>query len=100
MKAIYKAPGKMPELVDIPNTLDALQEIVGGRIESLTYSNDAAVICNQDGAGLEYNTHFLGADFYGPIILVGVSGDEMIDFPAKNISICFYALRVLGENAE
>ena len=30
MTAIYKAPGCAPEVIDIPNTLEALQEKVGG----------------------------------------------------------------------
>ena len=30
MTAIYKAPGQKPEIIDIPNTLEALQEKVGG----------------------------------------------------------------------
>lgn len=30
MRAVYKEPGKLPEIIDVENTLNALQEKVGG----------------------------------------------------------------------
>ena len=32
MKIIYKAPGRSAEVRDVPNTLEALQGLVGGYI--------------------------------------------------------------------
>ena len=34
-------PGKAPEQVTIPNTLKAMQELVGGHIEVINYQGDA-----------------------------------------------------------
>lgn len=48
MKAIRKEPGCAPELIDIDNTLKALQTEVGGYIETVTIASDAVVICNED----------------------------------------------------
>lgn len=49
-------PGKAPEQVTIPNTLKAMQELVGGYIEVINYQG-ACLICNEDGKllGLEPN---------------------------------------------
>ena len=48
MKAIRKKPGCEPELIDIDNTLAALQQEVGGYIETVTIASDAVVICNEE----------------------------------------------------
>lgn len=77
MQVIRKDPGKPPRLVEIPNTLKALQQAVGGPIETVTFYVDATIICNEAGRlmGLPYNCRFLGIDFVGPILVVGVDGD-------------------------
>lgn len=49
MKIIYKAPGLPAEIRDVPNTLEALQGLVGGYIETVTVATDAAIICNEEG---------------------------------------------------
>ena len=81
MKVIYKAPGSAPELRDIPNTLEELQSTVGGYIETVTFANDACVICNEEGRllGLPFNCTFLGASFVGPILIVGIEGEDFAD---------------------
>ena len=83
MTAIYKAPGKAPEIIDIPNTLEALQEKVGGYIETVTFATDACIICNEEGRlkGMEDNCWLMGVHFCGPILIVGVDGEEFADMP-------------------
>lgn len=83
MKAIRKKPGCAPELIDIDNTLKALQTEVGGYIETVTVASDAVVICNEDGVlrGLPYNCRFVGVDFVGTILVVGSNKDEFCDVP-------------------
>ena len=49
MKAIRKKPGCAPELVEVENTLKALQQEVGGYIEVITLPYGAALICNEEG---------------------------------------------------
>lgn len=78
MQVIRKDPGKPPRLVEIPNTLKALQHAVGGPIEAVTLAQNAVIICNEEGRlmGLPHNCRFLGIDFVGTILVVGVDGDE------------------------
>lgn len=85
MKVIIVRPGEMPKYENIENSLPELQKIVGGYIETVTFASDACIICNEEGRlkGLEYNFNFCGVDFFGPVIFVGVKGDEFTDYPGK-----------------
>ena len=81
MKVIRKKPGAQPELIDIDNTLKALQTEIGGYLETVTIASDAVVICNEEGVllGMPYNCRFFGVDFVGPILVVGRNKDEFCD---------------------
>ena len=82
MKVIRKKPGCEPEVIDIDNTLKALQAEVGGRIETVSIA-DVVIICNEEGrlCGLPYNCRFVGVDFVGTILVVGRDRDEFCDVP-------------------
>lgn len=49
MKAVRKKPGEPPEIVDVENTLEALQAEVGGYIESFQTARDCTILCNEKG---------------------------------------------------
>lgn len=69
-------PGKAPEEVTIPNTLDAMQQMVGGYIE-VVYLEDACLVCNEEGKliGLEGNRRVGNDIIAGTFLLVGDHGD-------------------------
>ena len=83
MKVVVKDTGKPPYDAEIPNTLRALQSVVGGYIETVTVFADMCIICNEEGRmrGLAQNCNICGIDFVGTIILAGVDGDEFTDCP-------------------
>ena len=89
MRVIYKAPGLPAEIRDVPNTLEALQELVGGYIETVTVATDAAIICNEEGRliGLEPNCTLLGVHFVGSIVVAGVAGEEFTDLPEDGVKV-------------
>ena len=78
-----KMPGKAPEKRTIPNTLEALQEIVEGYIETVTLEPDLVAICNEDGRMLSqpFNCFVYEMPIVGPIIFAGVNGEEFTDCP-------------------
>lgn len=78
MQVVRKDPGKPPVITQVKNTLEALQQAVGGPIETVTLARDAVIICNEEGRlmGLPHNCRLLGIDFVGTILVVGVDGDE------------------------
>ena len=82
MKAIKKEPGEQPRIVSIQNTLEALQEAVGGRIETVRLFEDACLVCDEEWRlkGKPYN-NILGVEFGGTVLLVGENGEEFCDVP-------------------
>lgn len=86
MKAL-KLEGRTHEVIEIENTLEALQTAVGGYIETVRLRvGNAVMIVNEEGLllGLPYNTAasgFAGQPIVGTAIIVGVNGDEFTDIP-------------------
>ena len=88
MKIIIKEPGQRPRATEIENSLSALQQAVGGYIETLTFTEDCCIICNEEGRlqGLPYNLTFGGMSFVGTVLFVGVKGDEFADLCERKIN--------------
>lgn len=80
MKVLIKKVGEPWKVVEIENTLEALQQAVGGYIETVTFKN-AAVIRDKEGRlkGKKYNTSVCGVPFVGDILMVGVKDDDFCD---------------------
>ena len=78
MQVVCKSPGRPPVITQVKNTLEALQQAVGGPIETVTLARDAVIICNEEGwlRDLPFNCRFCGINFVGTILVVGVDGDE------------------------
>lgn len=96
MKAIIKEPGKKTRITEIENNLSALQQAVGGYIETLTFTEDCCIICNEEGRlqGLPYNLTFGGMSFVGTVLFVGVAGDEFADLSERKINFLMQCLEV------
>ena len=82
IKVLVKHPHEHPELQEIENSLEALQMIVGGHIETVTF-NDIVVICNEEGRIQALDPNVAG--FVGTIIFVGVDGTDFADVPEDRI---------------
>lgn len=87
---IIKNPGRRAEPREIPNTLEELQGIVGGYIETVRFASDCLIICNEEGKlrNMEPNLFLCGELFVGPIILCGVDGEEFDDIPMPYDMFC------------
>ena len=80
MKAIYKAPGRHPELINIGSTAASLREKLGGEFLAYPVLKGAMVLCRKEDPSLPYNVHFMGDSWHGPILLTGRGdGDSFID---------------------
>lgn len=86
MKAL-KCIGFRVEEIEIENTLEALQNIVGGYIETVTLTQEKAVmIVNEEGMLLGYGINpvaslIAGTKIVGPALIVGVDGEEFCNIP-------------------
>ena len=47
IRVLYVQPGKYPEEIKIPNTLETFQKYVCGSIESVRLDRDDYIICNE-----------------------------------------------------
>ena len=91
-----KEPGSGPRIEPLfDNTLYAFQQAVGGYIETVTIADDLVLICNEEGRinGSPYNVTIGGCDFYGPVLAVGIAGDEFASVKGVIVSMVLNMLR-------
>lgn len=80
ISVLYIQPNKYPKLIEIDNTLEAMQEKVGGYIEHLMpFEDDTAIICNEEGKimGLPLNRAIYEED--NEIVEI-IAGDFLIAY--------------------
>ena len=87
IKIIVKKPNEAPFIDIIPDTLQAMQKLVGGYIETVSIASNLVVVGNEEGRlmNLPYNCSVFGIDFCGTIFLIG--RDEKWDFADVPISL-------------
>lgn len=94
--AVIKEPGKAPRVEPLlENSLDALQQVVGGYIETVTFATDLVIICNEEGLlrRLPFNCEIGGHGFLGTIVAVGARGEEFASLKAKHVPL---VLKMMG----
>ena len=93
IKVLIVEPGKDPYPMEIPNTLESLQHMVGGLIQAL-YLPDAAIICNDEGKliGLPWNRPLFdeNGNIYdviaGTFLVAGLTEDDFGSLTEEQIS--------------
>lgn len=85
IRVIIKKPGEAAYMTVIENSLEKLQKIVDGYIETVTIAEDLVIICNEEGKlkKMPYNCEILGVEFLGPIVFAGVDSDEFANIPVS-----------------
>lgn len=80
MKAIAIRPGEKLQVIEIENSLKALQDFVGGYIQAVPVG-DQVVICNEEGRlqGHKVCATVDGIDFVGSILIVGNGEEDFTD---------------------
>ena len=73
LKIVYKEVGKDPVVMEIEDTLEAKQKIVGGLIEVVPFKDDLLLICNEEGKILNQKPNIdMGYDYIaGNCFIVG-----------------------------
>lgn len=86
IRIFIKRPDVAVEAIEVPNTLEALQELVGGYIEAIPLFPNIVVIVNEEGVlkGLPFNMYLSGHCLCGPVLFVGVKGEEFFHAPFHN----------------
>ncbi|MBD5085682.1 MAG: DUF3846 domain-containing protein [Clostridiales bacterium] len=78
IRVLKVEPGRLPEEITMPNTLEAFQAAVGGYIEVLDLGGDAVLVCNEEGklAGLPANRRVCGDTIAGIFLITGSADGE------------------------
>ena len=102
IKGLLIKPYELPEEIEINNTLEAKQKLVGGYIECVYLSNDDSVvlICNEEGKinGMKLNRD-IGYDIIaGPFLILGDDYDNRDFKSLDEKQILKYKMR-FGENS-
>ena len=73
LKVLYLEVGKKPKVIEIDDTLEAKQDLVGGLIEVIPYRRNLVLICNEEGKinELEPNLNLKGDIIVGNCFIVG-----------------------------
>ena len=80
ISVVLVEPGKYPRLVEIEDSLEAMQSLVEGNIEEyMPYEDEVAIICNEEGKmnGMTLNRAIYSDD------------KEMLDIIAGKFFICY-----------
>lgn len=77
-------PGEPPKRKEIPNTLKAFQQEVGGYIQSVRFADGMELICNEEGRLLDLPENRLG--IRGTFFLVRTQGEEFVSLTDDDIS--------------
>ena len=78
--------GFLISMIDLENTLPAMQQVIGGKIETTTLRDDGVMISDRDALPKErpYNnlaSLIAGTSIYGDAVIVGAEGDAFCDIP-------------------
>ena len=85
MKILIVEPERHPRIAEIPHTLEAMQQTVGGYIE-ITYpwSDPIALVCDEEGLlkHLPFNRLVApGSAIFGTFFLCGIGEEDLTDLP-------------------
>lgn len=89
LKAILKKPYKNPAVIEIDNSLKALQEAVGGYIETVDIGCGVMLLCDEESKqkGLAPNIELRYDFVVGDVLFVQDGGEgEFTDLSEKNIA--------------
>ena len=92
IKVLVVEPMKPCRVEELPDTLEAMQKIVGGHIEAV-YLPDAAIVCNEDGKGLglPYNRPLMDESglpydvLCGTFFVAGVGEEDFVSLTEEQI---------------
>ena len=89
MRILKIEPGKHAYEKEIENTLESIQEEVGGGIFQVLYMDDGAILCyNDEGKllGMEMNRRLCDDIICGPFFMVGDGNEDFTSLSDEQLS--------------
>lgn len=87
IKVLIVEPIMDPNLKEIDNTLENMQDIVGGLLQFIQIEDDVVIICNEEGKSLNLEVNKIIKDdiICGTFIILGQKDKECISLTDKQI---------------
>ena len=79
IKLVVQNPGEISRVVTVPNTLEAMQEVIGGYIETVTLPNGLVLVMDEEGRlkGLRENVRCVQfGTIVGRIFITAAEGES------------------------
>ena len=87
MRVYVKHPGCNWMELNISGSLEDLQALVGGHIETVPLMHDEIMLVNEEGRVYDLPVNKVGKSVYrGSVVLVGVDGEEFTDAPKMSMA--------------
>ena len=87
MRILIVAPDRYPRIAEIPHTLEAMQQTVGGYIEITSpWRDPVALVCDEEGLLKQLPFNRLVAPqsaIFGPFFLCGIGEEDLTDLPEE-----------------
>ena len=88
IKIVYQFPGELSRIVTIPNTLKAMQKLVGGYIETMSLPNGLVIVIDEEGRlkGLHENVRCVRyGTIVGTLFITAADGEEFRSLTTEEI---------------
>lgn len=91
MKAIYCKVGESCKVIEVGSNLKAMQELVKGRIETVTLQHEIVLVANEEGIllGMPFNRNIAGMPIHGPLFFVREDGEHLVSLSEGQIRYVF-----------
>lgn len=92
MKVIIKRIDQKPEVTEIENTLEAMQNVVGGYIETIHVRSGCMMLCNEEGRlqNLPYNFTLGTNHIVGDVLFTRQNGTDFTDLDDRDIEMILH----------
>lgn len=87
ISVVAARPGKQPEIMEIENDLQSMQDFVEGYIETVALERGAILVCNEEGRirGMRDNRAVPGVGMIkGPFFICSSKGADFASLSEKN----------------
>lgn len=83
INVLVKRPSVYPYIQKVKNELKDLQELVGGYIQSIRFTDDSVLLCDEEGKIKHKQANFMiwSDIIVGTAVIVGVDGEDFTDCP-------------------
>lgn len=88
IKIVFQWPGTISSIATIPNTLEAMQKLVGGYIETVTLPNGLILVMDEEGRlkGRQENVRCVQyGTIVGTVFVTAADGDEFRSLTTEEI---------------